>query len=151
VTTPVSVPARSLDAATAEACRALLAKLPESVRDRGERPVTDGVEQNVAYGDPPIVLSCGVPKPTVPQVADLIGLSGVCWWPEEKSDGDVYTTVDRQVPVRVTVPKTYSPSAQWVVDFSAAITGSLPTLPAAPGTTCDNPTTTPSSAVPSPR
>src|SRR5438445_647277 len=51
-TTPVSVPVPSLDPATAEACRALLARLPGSVRDRGQRPVSGGVEQNVAYGDP---------------------------------------------------------------------------------------------------
>jgi hypothetical protein len=143
-TTPVSVPAPSLDATTAEACRALLAKLPESVRDRAERPVSGGAEQNAAYGDPPIVLSCGVTRPSVPQVADLIGISGVCWWPEEQSDRDVYTTVDREVPVRVTVPKAYSPSAQWVANFSSAITGSLATVPARPGTTC-------SDTVPSPR
>ena len=150
-TTPVSVPAPSLDATTADACRALLAALPASVRDRRQRPVTGGAEQNAAYGDPPIVLSCGVTKPSVPQVADLIGISGVCWWPEERSDRDVYTTVDRQVPVRVTVPKVYSASAQWVATFSAAITGSLATVPAQPGTTCDDPNTTTSSALPSPR
>jgi Protein of unknown function (DUF3515) len=122
----VQVAAPPLDERSATVCRALLAKLPEAVRDRPRRPVTAGPEQNAAYGDPPIVLSCGVDQPAVPQVAQLLVLSGVCWLPEERADDQVWTAVDRAVPVRVTVPKAYDPAGQWVIDFSPAIVDAVP-------------------------
>ncbi len=123
---PVAVDAPHLDEGTATVCRALVAKLPDALGDRHRRPVTGGAGQNAAFGDPPIVLSCGVTAPSVPQDADLYELSGVCWFPEQRADGQVWTTVDRQVPVRVTVPKAYDPPGQWVIDFSPAVAGAVP-------------------------
>lgn len=123
---PVSVAATPLDERTATVCRALVAKLPEALGDRNRRPVTEGTEQNAAFGDPPIVLSCGIAMPSVPKDADLWELSGVCWFAEKRADGQVWTTVDRQVPVRVTVPKAYDPPGQRVVEFSPVIADAVP-------------------------
>jgi hypothetical protein len=118
---PVSVAAQPLDEHTATVCRAVMAKLPASVRDRARRPVTIGSEQTTAYGDPPIVIACGVKAPAVRQEDFVVRLSGVCWFPEEHNDGQIWTTVDREVPVRVTVPKAYDQPSQWVVSFSATV------------------------------
>ena len=122
----VSVGPPALDEHAATVCRALVAKLPASLGDRVRRPVSAGSEQAAAYGDPPIVLSCGGAQPQVPQDAQLLGLSGVCWFAEEQAGGQTWSTVYREVPVNVTVPKGYDQPSQWVVDFSAPIVDAVP-------------------------
>ena len=129
-TGPVLVDAPILDEHTAAVCRALLARLPQSLGDVPRRPVTAGPDQNAAFGDPPIILSCGATRAGIPQDAQLLELSKVCWWPEEKADASVWTTVDRQVSVRVTVPKAVA--GEVLVDFSPSIVAAVPTLEAAP-------------------
>jgi hypothetical protein len=132
-TTPVSVAAAPLDAKVATACRDLVGKLPpDAVRDRPRRPVTAGPEQNAAYGDPAITLACGAPAVTLPVGAEVFVLSGVCWYPASDGTASVWTTVDRDVPVRVAVPKTYDAPGQWVIEFSAPIEATLPRSAAAP-------------------
>jgi hypothetical protein len=129
-TGPVTVSAAALDARATEVCRALVAKLPNALRDRARRPVTAGAEQSAAYGDPAIVLTCGGSQPKVAEDAQLLGLSGVCW----VEDQQTWTTVYREVPVRVSVPKSYDAPGQWVVDFSQPI---VDTVPLAAGVSAD--------------
>jgi hypothetical protein len=103
------------------------------LRDRPRRPVTAGPDQNAAYGDPPITLACGVPPISLPQTADVYALSGVCWYSQPGDGGTMWTTVDRETPVRVTVPGAYHSPGQWVIEFSAPISAALPraaTVPA---------------------
>src|SRR5687768_9844212 len=122
-TGPVTVAAPTLDEGTATVCRALMARLPETAGGLGRRPVT-GPEQNTAYGDPPITLSCGVPRPAVPQDAQLLDIGGVCWWYEERSTEVRWTTVDRRVPVRATVPRPVAGS--WLVHLSPDMLATVP-------------------------
>jgi hypothetical protein len=132
-TAPVPMPARPLAPPQAAACRDLLAHLPGALRDRPRRPVTAGPDQNAAYGDPPITLACGVPPISLPQTADVYALSGVCWYSQPGDGGTMWTTVDRETPVRVTVPSAYHSPGQWVIEFSAPISAVLPraaTVPA---------------------
>jgi hypothetical protein len=117
-TAPVSMAARDLSTHAAEVCRALLSDLPDSVRDLPRRPVTAGAEQNAAYGEPPVRLTCGVPEPKFAATATVYPLSGVCWLPRKADDGTVWTTVDREVPVAVTVPGPRAESGQWAAAFS---------------------------------
>jgi Protein of unknown function (DUF3515) len=131
-TAPVSVPAPALGEPAATVCRTLVERLPDTVNGSPRRPVTSGDGQNAAYGDPPVVLSCGTTPPAIPPDAQLIGLSGVCWWPEDRSGSAVWTTVGRQVPVQVTVPKTDEGSSQWVIDFVPAISSAVPLAASAP-------------------
>ena len=56
----------------------------------------------------------------------MYNLSGVCWYPRKGSSATAWTTVDRSVPVTVTVPDSYDAQAQWVVAFSPSIAGALP-------------------------
>lgn len=127
-TAPVTIPAPILGERAAEVCRALLSQRPDKLRDRMPRPVTGsapdgntGAEQNAAYGEPPITLACGVPAAAPPPEALLAVLSGVCWYQQETPATVVLTTVDREVPIAVTVPRTYAEPWQWVVEFSAPI------------------------------
>jgi hypothetical protein len=125
-TAPVQMSAPPLSPPQAAACRELLVRLPGALRDRPRRPVTAGPEQNAAYGDPPITLACGVPPISLPPTADVYALSGVCWYSQPGNGGTVWTTVDRDTPVRVTVPAAYHSPGQWVIEFSAPIAATLP-------------------------
>jgi hypothetical protein len=128
----VPLPARSLRPETAEVCRALVAALPDAIPGRARRPVSAGAEQNAAYGEPPVTLACGTPPASYPPTAELDILSGVCWYAQPGPTGTLWTTVDRMVPVTVTVPGPLAGSAQSVIPFSRAIAGGDPRTPAAP-------------------
>jgi len=132
-TSAVAMPAPSLPDQTATICRALLSQLPDQVRDRSRRPVTAGSEQNAAYGDPAITLTCGgIPQPSIDPTADVYLLSGVCWYAAQGSSGTTWSTLDRQVPVTVTVPASYDQPGQWVTAFSGPIVTSVPSASSAP-------------------
>ncbi|MET7392469.1 DUF3515 family protein [Dactylosporangium sp. NPDC005572] len=123
-TSAVPATAGHLDQDTAAVCRALVARLPESLGGLDRRPVTAGGEQNAAFGDPAIVLSCGVAGGPIPQNAQLLALSNVCWYPEERPAETVWQSVDRKVPLRVVVPK--DAEGSWVVNLSSPIVATVP-------------------------
>jgi hypothetical protein len=131
-TTPVPMTAPALTPRAATLCRALLSQLPQTVRDRAQRPVTAGTEQNAAFGDPAITLACGIPAPTYPPT-DLVSLlDKVCWHDVQTPDATVLTTVDREVTIQVTVPKAYEAAGQWAIVFSNPIIETVPKLPSPP-------------------
>jgi hypothetical protein len=132
-TSPVQVPAAPLSPRAVAVCRAVLAELPSGVRDAPRRPVVEGAEQNAAYGDPPLTVACGAPAASVAPEGEVSLLSGVCWHALRASaDTTVWTTLDREVPVRVTVPSAYEAPGQWVIHFSAALTAADPPLATPP-------------------
>jgi len=132
-TSAVEVPAGPLSDRAAAVCRAVLAKLPSGVRDAPRRPVSDGPEQNAAYGDPPLTLACGAQPAAAAPDAEVALLSGVCWHALRASaDTTVWTTLDREVPVRITVPDAYESPGQWVILFSGPLAAADPPLKSPP-------------------
>ena len=129
---PVPVSAPPLTPGTAEVCRAVVAGLPATVPGGARRPVSAGPEQNAAYGDPPTTLACGTAPATFAPTAGLTLLSGVCWYAGTGGSRTVWTTVDRVVPVTVTVPGPAAGSAQSVIPFSDAIAAADVRRPDAP-------------------
>ncbi|MFC4067839.1 DUF3515 domain-containing protein [Actinoplanes subglobosus] len=135
--TPVVMDAPKLDEQTARVCLAVTSQLPEKIRDLPGRPVSAGPEQNAAYGEPAITVSCGVPQPvmcTTPEdttpgcVAmdtELLIMNNVCWYAAPGADTATITTMDREVPVRVTVPGTYENPAQWANEFSDTVVATV--------------------------
>jgi hypothetical protein len=129
----VAMAAPRLSPSPAAVCRALVAALPDVLRDRHRRPVSAGAGQNAAYGDPPITLACGTgPLPSVEPTADVYALSGVCWYARPGRDSTAWTAVDRTVTITVTVPNGYSGQGQWVIEFSGPIVASVPASTAVP-------------------
>jgi hypothetical protein len=132
-TGPVTMPAPALPEALASVCRTVIAHLPTDLNGAARRPVSAGDNQNAAYGEPPITLACGTVQPSVAPLEDVYPLSGVCFVPVSGSNSTVWTTVDRTVPIAVTVPGPAAGSAQSVIPFAAAIDAADPpksTLPA---------------------
>ncbi|WP_433297100.1 DUF3515 family protein [Actinoplanes sp. CA-030573] len=147
--TPVRMAAPRLDAATTQVCLAVASQLPTAVRDLPARKVTAGPEQNAAWGEPPITLACGVTQPTmcervdgghpgcVPLDATMFAMNGVCWWGQDGPASDVFTTMDREVAVQVTVPGSYQQSAQWANEFSDAVVKTVKSRAKGVPTGCD--------------
>ncbi len=133
-TAPVPMAAPPLAERPAVVCRALLSKLPATLRDLAQRPVQAGPEQNAAYGDPALTVACGVPEPSVGRTDDLWQVNQVCWHVVEGAEAAVLTTVDREVPVRVTVPRIYEQPLQRVAPVSDSV---LESVPSATGTPSD--------------
>jgi len=125
-TGPVTMAAPQLTPRQAIVCRALLSQLPDKIRDRAQRPVTAGPEQNAAYGDPAITLACGTKVPSFPPTDTVYPLDGVCWYAAKGPTGSVWTTLGREVPVTVTVPASYDQPGQWVIEFSTPVAAAVP-------------------------
>jgi hypothetical protein len=140
-TSPVTVAQRELSPEVTGLCQAVIADLPDTAAGQARRPVTAGSEQNAAYGDPPIILECGTTLPTVGDTDLVYPLSGVCWYSVTEADRSVWTTVDRTVPVTVTVPGPADGAAQFVIPFSEAIAANLPLRDTIP-TGCTRPVPT---------
>lgn len=128
--TPVAMNAPQLDEQTARVCLAVTSQLPGKIRDLQGRPVSAGPEQNAAYGEPAITVACGVPQPIMCTTPDdptpgcvamdteLLIMNNVCWYAKPGADAATITTMDREVPVQVTVPANYENPAQWANEFS---------------------------------
>jgi hypothetical protein len=118
-TSPVEVPAPSLNPRASTVCRALLAKLPDRLGELARRPVTGGAEQNAAYGDPAVTLACGTAGPTPPAGAQYFAINGICWYAEDGKDARTWVLQGREVPLVVRVPSAYT--GQDLVDLATPI------------------------------
>lgn len=94
-------------AAISAGCTKIFTKLPVKLGQLDPRATDTDSSFVVAWGDPAIVLRCGVPKPAAlnsPTAAQLVDVDGVLWQPVLGKRQAVYTTVDRAVYVEVSVP-----------------------------------------------
>jgi Protein of unknown function (DUF3515) len=104
----VTVPAPPKpNAATQAACVKVFAKLPVQLGQLAPRRTQTDSSFVAAWGDPAVVLRCGVARPAVfgtPEAAQLVEVNTVLWQPDPQRDRTVYTAVDRSVYIDVTVP-----------------------------------------------
>jgi hypothetical protein len=112
VLAPITVAAPAADPAATAPCTKLLTALPVQLGELAPRVVHPKPDSPfvVAWGDPAVVLRCGVTRPAAlkPGSAELvIGANGVFWLPVHQGGATVWTTVDRTVYVEVTVPQSY--------------------------------------------
>jgi hypothetical protein len=113
-------------------CADLLRKLPATVDGAERRDVDPAQSAAAAWGDPAIVLRCGVDRPAgLDEFATCQEVNGVGWWvPEEQMTGAptplTMTTVDREVLVEVSLPETHWPPANTMVDLADAVGEAVP-------------------------
>ena len=104
----VTVPAPPKpDAATQAACVKVFAKLPVQLGQLPPRRTQADSSFVAAWGDPAVVVRCGVAEPAVfgtAEAAQLVEVNTVLWQPDPQRDRTVYTAVDRSVYIDVTVP-----------------------------------------------
>jgi hypothetical protein len=133
----LTVDAPSPRGEAAAACRVLAEALPETVADQRRRELADASPFAAAWGDPAVLLRCGVPRPAKLEpggpeyhpTADAVQVDDVSWLLERESDGYRFTTVERTVFVEVTVPATYAPEVNALVDLGAAVDAAIPLEP----------------------
>lgn len=110
---PLTPSAPPSNPATQAPCTKLLTALPVQLGTLVPRIVHPRPDSPfvVAWGDPAVVLRCGVARPSAlkPGSAALdIGVNGVFWLPVQHKDLTVWTAVDRAAYIEVTVPKSYA-------------------------------------------
>jgi hypothetical protein len=117
---PVEVPPVTPEADTH--CPGLMSALPLELAGETSRRVQSDSPFAYAWGDPPIVLVCGVDRPEgfAPD-SPLYQINGVQWFVDD-SDPDtvVWTAVDRAVYVEVTVPATVDSGPSTVLSTTIA-------------------------------
>ena len=131
-TAVVSVDAPTPSAAAIEPCAQLLSVLPvqlDGLNPRAVHPYPDEGAPAVAWGNPAIVLQCGVARPAelvANSNADILKVAPVNWLVTGSSSTSVFTVVDRAVYIRVTAPKSYAQPP--LGTLSAAIAQVLPAV-----------------------
>ncbi|MET7303721.1 DUF3515 family protein [Embleya sp. NPDC005575] len=122
--------------AAADACRALHDALPAKVMDAGVRETSPKSTLTAAWGDPAIVLRCGVGLPASMRVVDptkagsapidSVEVNGVTWNFAKYADGVRFTTVYRRANVEMTVPRKFTEPAAPLVDVADAVARTVP-------------------------
>ncbi len=136
-TAVVAVTAPTPSTAAIEPCAQMLSQLPvqlDGYNPRRVEPSPDSGASVAAWGDPAIVLQCGVarPKELVAASAALIvdvpvtGKGPVSWLPVTGSGATTFTVVNRSVYIAVTVPKAYPQPP--LSTLSTAIATALPAV-----------------------
>jgi hypothetical protein len=100
---PVPAP----DAAAAKACRKLHAGLPKDVDGLGRNDPAPSSELTAGWGDPAIILRCGVPRPAAldDPKTDGVEVNGVDWAIVHEDGGPyLLCTTLRIAYVEVTIP-----------------------------------------------
>ncbi len=115
--------------AAAAACDDFADELPSTLVDQIVRETHPDSPLVAAYGNPPIVLRCGVARPdALEPTSQLVSVNGVDWFPEPLSNGYLFTTVGRIANVEVAVPADYAPEAGPLVELSDVVKSTLPLL-----------------------
>ena len=114
-------------------CPALMGALPLELAGEQSRPVRSDSPYAYAWGDPPVVLVCGVERPAALEpTSPLIQINGVEWLVDTTDpDHIIWTAVDRPVYVQVTVPASVDSAP--VTALTTTIAEALPYREPTPG------------------
>ena len=100
---PVEVPPPTPEADAN--CPALMGALPLDLTGEPARLVDSDTPYAAAWGDPAIVLVCGVPQPAGLVAGEgLLQIDQVTWYVEQSEEATTWTAVDRAAYVQVTLP-----------------------------------------------
>jgi len=114
----------------AELCRNLDKALPSKIDGQSRRDPEPASALTAGWGNPAIILRCGVPRPAEmsdPE-ADGVEVNGVGWLLQKRNDGSFrFTTTLRRAYVEVTIPagRTGDGMAP-LVDLAPAIKKAIP-------------------------
>lgn len=106
---------------TTRPCTSLVDAAPEVVSDAVRRDVEPPSPGVAAWGDPPIILRCGVPEPVVDPTSNVFDVAGVTWVPVSGEGGTYFYTVGRTAVLEVAIPDDYAPEAEVLVDLAPAV------------------------------
>jgi hypothetical protein len=111
----VSIDTPTPDARDRAACARILGALPDTLAGEERRAVTPADAWGAAWGDPPLVLTCGGDMPAeFDEFATCVEANGVDWFvPAEQVEDDsrdvTFSTAGYRPIVQLTVPAEYRP------------------------------------------
>jgi hypothetical protein len=111
-----TVPADAAD----PACSQVVSALPKTLLKQSRRDTDPKSPALAAWGDPAIILRCGVPPPG-PTTDQCTAVNGIDWVAQPLTDGYAFTTYGRTPAVQVLVPKHYAPETFALTGLSAAV------------------------------
>ncbi|MFJ4878686.1 DUF3515 domain-containing protein [Streptomyces sp. NPDC088745] len=124
----VAVP--SPDTEAAGYCEALHEELPTKVMDDvARRDVSPDSPYTAAWGDPAIVLRCGIERPAeaMDPENNAAEVDGVGWVVDDRGDDGIrFISRYREAYVELLVPASYHPDASILVDFAKPVEKSIP-------------------------
>lgn len=109
-TGPLAVPAAPAPGAAGRYCQQLLAQLPDRLADEPRRALSSPAPGVAVWGDPAIIVRCGLPDPAELTCASpLMQFTGaadgsVAWLQMEDSSATTYLVADRPVRIAITLP-----------------------------------------------
>jgi hypothetical protein len=117
---PVAAPLPTSSATASTACAALIARLPkelpQGLKQRSTSPVAT---TSTAWGDPPIVLRCGVPAGL--EADEPYSFNTVQWAMHDIGAARMWTTKGLSPNVEVVVPDAYSSQAELLGSLATAL------------------------------
>ncbi len=130
-TGPVTVSSIDAPGATGRYCKQLMTALPDSLGTSAKRQLVGDLAGTAAWGDPAIVLRCGLPTPSeltcssaLTQVSNANGQPGVQWLQLSDSGQTTYLAADRSVRIAITLPDGTGTGP--IQQMSAVISGIMP-------------------------
>lgn len=108
---PVTVSPPPSNAAAVRPCTRVIGSLPLQLAGLNARSAVSNPSSPfiVAWGQPAIVLRCGVDRPSgLTKTSSVFAVDGVNVLPRKTPGGTVFTVIDRPVYLDVTVPASYA-------------------------------------------
>jgi len=118
--------------AARKVCADLVADRPHVIDGREHRDTDPESELTAAWGDPPLVLRCGVRRPPgLSATSEVVEVEGVDWFLVESAARYTFTTVGRAAFVELSVPTEVerSEATAPLVDLAAVIEEHDPLAP----------------------
>ena len=101
-------------------CEPVLSAAPIRLLGELQRETSPRDAAAVAWGDPPIVLVCGIDHEAPPN-AQVITIEGIDWIAEVTDAGTVFTTLSQAPTIQVRVPVDYRPEVDAVLEIAPAL------------------------------
>ena len=102
------------------ACAAVMATLPKTLDGLDERDTSPASTDVRAWGDPPVVVRCGVDRPAdYDPTAGCAQVNRVGWYEQPATDGSILTANWASPRVEVSLPGRYTPAAVLVAVSNA--------------------------------
>jgi len=131
-TGPVAVDRPAVTGADVDAaCAALVAALPDEIDPGVERrPVEPDEGRTAAWGDPAVVLECGVAPPE--RSESPVVVNGVGFTTRDVGPANRWLTHGRTVFASVTIPDAYENAVELVFPLAGPVDATLPVDPSVP-------------------
>jgi hypothetical protein len=98
-------------------CAPVLSAAPIRLLGELQRETSPRGAAAIAWGDPPIVLVCGIDHEAPPD-AQVVSIDGIDWVAEVTDAGTVFTMLSQRPTIQIRVPVDYRPEIDAVLEIA---------------------------------